>query len=153
MQLVEGRPRFVCPGCQTVFYEHRKVSAGARIELDGKLLLVQRGFEPWKGYWHMPAGYVEVDEDPRRTAEREAFEETGFRVIAEHLIDTYIYNDDPRGNGIVLIYKAIILEGKPTPNTESVAVRFFSKEEIADLPLAGQSARDSIADWMKEIQV
>lgn len=77
---IEGRQRELCPACGWIHYEQRKVSAGVRVQENGKLLLVQRGIEPWRGNWYMPAGFVEVDEQPEDAAVRETFEETGLRV-------------------------------------------------------------------------
>jgi hypothetical protein len=37
---------------------------------DGRLLLLQRSRDPWRGAWNLPAGYVEADEDPARAAGR-----------------------------------------------------------------------------------
>lgn len=145
---IENRQRAVCVNCGRVFYEHRKVSAGARVMVDGKLLLVQRGIEPWKGYWHLPSGYMEVDEDPRQTAEREVLEETGLAVKTNQLVDVYPYSDDPRGNGIVIVYDAELINGRFTANHETLNAKFFSPNEIRDLELAGMCAETSIQDWL-----
>lgn len=148
---LEGRKREVCPACGTVFYRQWKVSAGVRVVNDGQLLLVQRGLDPWRGMWHMPAGYVEVDEEPRRAAEREAREETGLSVRAGTLVDCYLDTSDPRGNVLVLVYDASIEGGILSPSDETQAVRFFTPEEITDLPLAGMSAQQEIRDWLHKI--
>ena len=71
-KFVDGRNREICTQCGWIHYEHRKVSAAVCIEKDGKVLLVQRGIEPWKDAWYMPAGYLEVDEEPEDCAAREA---------------------------------------------------------------------------------
>jgi len=145
---IEGRWREVCPQCETIFYRQWKVSAGVRVVKNGNLLLVQRGIDPWRGRWHMPAGYVEVDEEPRAAAEREALEETGLVVQTGKLVDCYLDTSDPRGNVIIFIYDAWIIDGKLSPSAETPSVRFFSREEIAPLPLAGMSARCEIEDWL-----
>lgn len=146
--MIENRMRAVCGECGWIHYEHRKVSAGARVVSDGKILLVQRGIEPWKGCWHLPSGYLEVDEEPRQAAEREVMEETGLTVKADHLVDVYTYDDDPRGNGIVLVYEAQHIDGNFRANNETLRAEFFSPEEIVNLPLAGMAAERSIQDWI-----
>lgn len=145
---IEGKTREVCPECGTIFYQQWKVSAGVRVVVDGKLLLVQRGINPWRGKWHMPAGYVEVDEEPRAAAEREAREETGLIVRAGKLVDCYLDTSDPRGNVIILLYDAAIVDGTLTTSNETESVAFFSKEELRGLPLAGMSAQREIEDWL-----
>ncbi len=148
-ELIEGYPRQVCPECHTVFYEQWKVSAGARIVQEHRLLLVQRRFEPWSGCWHMPAGYVEKGEDPRAAAERETLEETGLRISAQRIVDIYLDHDDPRGEVLVIIYDGDLLGGTLTKTAETLDARFFHAEEIDSIPLAGPSAEQSVRDWEK----
>ncbi len=150
-QLLEGRPREICRNCGWVHYEHRKVSAAVRIIEEGRLLLVQRGIEPWKNAWYMPAGYLEVDEDPRECAIREALEETGFEVSVGDLLGVYTYEDDPRGNGIVLLYQGEIIGGEIRPNHEMLQVEFFSPVELQGLTFSGAGAHRQIEDWVKEV--
>ena len=149
-QLVEERMREECQNCGWIHYEHRKVSAAVRIVKEGKLLLVQRGIEPWKNAWYMPAGYLEVDEDPRECAKREALEETGFEVSVRDLLGVYTYEDDPRGNGIVLLYWGEITGGEIRPNREMLQVQFFSPVELKDLTFSGAGGAKQIEDWVKE---
>jgi 8-oxo-dGTP diphosphatase len=147
---IDGRDREVCPRCGWINYEHRKVSAAVRIVVDGKLLLVQRGIEPWKGSWYMPAGYLEVDEDPKTCAAREVKEETGYNVRVGELIDIYTYEDDPRGNGIVLLYDGEISGGEIQDNTEMLQVRFFTPVETHALAKSGTGGRKQVEDWVNE---
>lgn len=150
-KMTEGRMREVCRNCGWIHYLHRKVSAAIRIVEEGKLLLVQRGIEPWKNAWYMPAGYLEVDEDPRECAKREAFEETGFEVNVGDLIGVYTYEDDPRGNGIVLLYQGEITGGEIRPNREMIQVQFFSPAELEGITFSGAGGARQITDWVKEI--
>jgi ADP-ribose pyrophosphatase YjhB (NUDIX family) len=146
---IEGRNREVCLNCGWVYYEHRKLSAGVCIEKDDCLLLVQRGIEPWYQKWYMPAGYVEVDEDSDQAAMREAYEETGLIVKINGLIRTYTYSDDPRGNGLVLLYHAEIDGGELKITPETLHAGFFSVNEIEKMKFAGASADRQVRDWVK----
>jgi ADP-ribose pyrophosphatase YjhB (NUDIX family) len=148
MEMIEGRNREVCPGCGWIYYEHRKISAGVRIEIDGRLLLVQRGIEPWLQKWYMPAGFVEVDEEPDYAAVREALEETGLIVKIQKLAGTYTYSDDPRGNGLVLLYDAEIIGGELRITNETLQAGFFSPREIETMQFAGASADRQVRDWV-----
>lgn len=108
---LEGRAREICPACGWIHYEQLKVGAGVVIEQTETLLLLQRSRQPWRGSWNLPAGYVEVDEDPAGAAERETFEETGLQVKTSELLGTYYFDDDPRGNGVLLLYACVVMEG------------------------------------------
>ena len=45
-----------------------------------KLLIVERGKEPLKGYWSLPGGIVEIGEKLEQSIRREVLEETGLEV-------------------------------------------------------------------------
>lgn len=47
---------------------------------DRRIMLIQRGFNPMKGYWAIPGGFSTYGETPSHTARREAAEETGLEV-------------------------------------------------------------------------
>ena len=68
------------------------VGVGVALVEDGRLLLVQRGHEPWKGLWAVPGGKVNHGETLREAAIREVAEETGLTVeigdviwVGEHI--------------------------------------------------------------------
>ena len=85
---VEGRERVRCERCAFVLYENPScAAAGMVIDTDGRVLLVRRAIEPFRGFWALPAGYQEVDEAPALTAVREVFEESGIEVEVIELID------------------------------------------------------------------
>jgi len=148
---VDGRTRDVCRDCGEISYAQWKVSAGVRVVNNGKILLVKRSHEPYQGKWHMPAGYVEIDEEPAQAAQREAREETGLTVRVEKLVDCYLDTDDPRGNVIILLYDASVVDGEVTPSDETEAVEFFSADEVANLQLAGESAEKELNDWLNMV--
>ena len=149
-KVLENRPRLVCPQCSWIYYPQLKVTAGVLIEEKGKLLLVQRAFDPWKGCWYLPAGYIEVDEDPLAGAQREVKEETGLDIEITGLRNVSMYRDDPRGNGILILYNGRKISGSLCNSEESTALGFFSPEEIRALRLAGSSHTYEIQQWVQE---
>jgi ADP-ribose pyrophosphatase YjhB (NUDIX family) len=148
-KIIEDRAREICPDCGWIHYKQYKVSAGVRIERDGCLLLVQRGIQPWRGNWYMPAGFLEINEEPEDAAVREAFEETGLHVKTHGLAGVYTYNDDPRGNGILFLYDAEIIGGNMQESDETLQIAFLSPDEIIGLEFTGNCGRHQISDWLK----
>src|SRR3546814_15132549 len=71
----DDRVRLLCPDCGYVAYENPKVVVGSVTVLDDRLLLCRRAIEPRKGFWTLPAGYLELNETTEEGARREAWEE------------------------------------------------------------------------------
>ena len=78
-------------------------------EAELKVLLIQRGSEPFKGCWAFPGGFMNMDETTEKCAIRELEEETGLRVPKVHQIGVYSKVDrDPRGRTVTVAYLAIV---------------------------------------------
>src|SRR5690606_11841919 len=58
-----GAMRPVCTLCDHIVYFNPGVAVAVCILQDDQILLVRRGMEPMRGYWAMPAGFMEYDED------------------------------------------------------------------------------------------
>jgi ADP-ribose pyrophosphatase YjhB (NUDIX family) len=136
---VTGRPA-VCTGCGRAHHRDPKVGAGvvARDEAGG-LLLVQRGVQPGRGLWSLPAGYVDADEDPRQAAAREALEETGLVVEVGRVVDVY-----PGGGGasFFLAFEAQVVGGELAAGDDALDARFFGPDALPEL--AFESTRDVV---------
>lgn len=146
--VIEGRHRLVCPQCDWVYYPQLKVSAAAYVEKDGRLLLARRAQQPWQGCWYLPAGYVEADERPEQAAERETYEETGLRVQARSLEEVIYFDDDPRGNGLLLVYACELVDGVLTTSRETLECAFFAPDCIPQ-PLTGAGHVEAIQKWVR----
>ena len=64
-----------------------RIGVSACVWRDGKVLLVERGKEPWKGKWSLPGGSLEFGETVRQAAHRELAEETGIEADLVKLVD------------------------------------------------------------------
>ena len=125
-----------------------KVGAGAIIERDGKILLLKRNQNPFLNSWNLPAGFVEVDENPGQAAIREVLEETGLRIDPVKLEDIYFYDDDPRGNGILIVFRCKIIDGKLSESCESSTPAFYGRGDAPE-NLAGGGHNQAIMAWKK----
>ena len=150
-KIAEGRSRAYCPACRSICYEQLNVGAGALIEKNGRLLLLQRAHDPFKGAWNLPAGYCEVDESPPQTAAREVLEETGLRVEIGTLEDVYSFDDDPRGNGILILYRCRVIDGMLGDTSEAINPTYFAADEIPG-KLAGGAHDKAILAWQKKVR-
>ena len=78
-------------------------------EAEPKVLLIQRGIDPYKGCWAFPGGFMNMDETTEQCAIRELEEETGLKISHLHQIGAYSKVDrDPRGRTITVAYLAIV---------------------------------------------
>ena len=78
-------------------------------EAEPKVLLIQRGSEPFKGCWAFPGGFMNMDETTEQCAIRELEEETGLQVNNVIQIGAYSKVDrDPRGRTVTVAYLAIV---------------------------------------------
>jgi len=146
LRQVEGKPRFFCPSCQRVHYAQLKVGAGALVEQNRGLLLLRRTTDPFRACWNLPAGYVEADEAPHQAAVREVWEETGLRVEPTGLVDVYYFDDDPRGNGILIVYRCRRAGGLLTATREGADPTFFASHDVPT-DVAGGGHDQAIDAW------
>ena len=78
-------------------------------EENPKVLLIERGFEPFKGCWAFPGGFMNMDETTEQCAIRELEEETGMVVTELHQIGAYSKVDrDPRGRTVTVAYLVLV---------------------------------------------
>ena len=78
-------------------------------EAEPKVLLIERGGEPFKGCWALPGGFMNMDETTEQCAFRELEEETGLKIGEVHQIGAYSRVDrDPRGRTITVAYLAVV---------------------------------------------
>ena len=129
LRIPEGdtRERRVCDDCGFIAYENPKVVVGSVVAHDDRILLCRRAIEPRRGYWTLPAGYLELNESTAGGATREAWEEARAEIAIEGLLAVY---DIPRISQVQLIYRARLVTPAVAPGPESLEVRLFAWDEI-----------------------
>jgi len=101
----------------------------------GRILLVRRGHDPYKGAYALPGGFVEVGETVEEGCRRELMEETGVRVGRLELVG--VYSDprrDPRGHTIGVAFTARVRSAEARAGDDAAAaewVRSWRKERLA----------------------
>lgn len=124
----DNRLRQVCTDCGFVAYENPKVVVGAVVTAGEKILLCRRAINPRKGFWTLPAGFMELHESAETGAMREAFEEATARIEIDALLAAYTI---PRLSQVQLIYRAHLVDPAISPGVESLEVGLF---DYADIP-------------------
>lgn len=122
----DDRERAVCSHCGFVAYENPKIVAGAVVRADGKILMCRRAINPRKGFWTIPAGYLELNESPAEAAVREAKEEACADIRLKELLAVYTIH---RLSQVQLIYRAE-LAGGFAAGSESLEVALLDWSEI-----------------------
>jgi hypothetical protein len=64
--------RMVCGDCGHISYDNPKIVVGSVVSTGERILLCRRAIAPRKGFWTLPAGYLEQHETPEDGARREA---------------------------------------------------------------------------------
>ncbi|MDX1425508.1 MAG: NUDIX hydrolase [Kiloniellales bacterium] len=120
-------PRRVCESCGFVDYENPKIVVGSVCYWHDKLLLCRRAIDPRKGYWTLPAGYLELNESADAGARREAWEEARAEIEIEQLLGVYSI---ARISQVQLIYRARLLSPDVAPGPETRELELFSWDSI-----------------------
>ncbi len=128
-----GRQREVCPKCGWIHFSDPKVAAAILLEQNGRVLLVRRVNEPFRGMWTLPAGFVDAHEAPARAAERECLEETGLTVHATAVLDVIAGREHPRGADFVIVYRAELISGELEAADDADRAEWFTRDRLPSL--------------------
>jgi ADP-ribose pyrophosphatase YjhB (NUDIX family) len=123
----EDRERSVCDGCGTIHYQNPKLVVGCIVEHEGRILLCKRAIEPRRGYWTIPAGFLELGESAMAGAIRETHEEAGARV---RIRAPYAHFDIPHIGQAYVLYRAEMLDGHFAPGVESLEAKLVLPNEV-----------------------
>ena len=149
---VPHRPPVTCPACGAEHWRNAKPCAGALVtDGGGRLLLVRRASEPWRGWWDIPGGFCEAEEHPMAAAVRETAEETGISVEVTGYLGTWLdrYPGAADPDHVVTLnayYHATAGGAVGQPDADETAeIGWFGADELPDI--AFDHARLVLAAW------
>ncbi len=124
-EIPEGdtEPRLVCRDCGFIRYENPRIVVGSVVSWEDRILLCRRDIPPRRGFWTLPAGFLELHEGAAEGAEREAWEEARARLEIDQLLAVYTI---PRISQIQLIYRARLRSPEVSAGPESAEVGLFT---------------------------
>jgi 8-oxo-dGTP diphosphatase len=113
-----------------------RITCGAILRKENKVLLTKRNIKPYKNYWCLPGGHVEKGERVDKAVRREVREETGLEFEPEffNYYDEIILEKD--WHAVTLIFIGNPRGEIKTDKVEVKEVSWFSKKEVNNLNLA-----------------
>jgi len=133
------------------------VGVGILLVRDKNLLLVKRKFDPDAGYWSIPGGHLDLGEKVESAAEREGFEETGFKVKVTKLagiIDKIMYDEkgEIEYHYVLINYFVEQIEEDanqpPKAADDALEAKFVSFEELKNYKLT-----ESLIELLKQLNI
>ena len=152
LRLEPEKKELTCTACGFVFWQNAKPTATAVLEnKHGEALLVLRAFDPKKGFWDLPGGFLETEEKPEEGLRRELHEELGVEITDVSFLGIFA---DRYGEGekmeitFNVYYRARIASGDPTPASDIADARWFN---AASLPehMAFESNEKALDAWLE----
>jgi 8-oxo-dGTP diphosphatase len=126
------------------FYNPKPVACAITTNPQDEIILLRRGFEPNKGRWSMPGGFVDLGESVEDAAIRETNEEIGVDITLQQLVGVYSRSTDR----IVVVVYAARTEGTPTRTEEALEVQAFRPTTIPWDELAFWSDGRALRDYL-----
>ncbi len=122
----------------TYKYPHPAVAADCVVfGFDGRdmqVLLIERGFAPYKGYWAFPGGFMQIDESAEECARRELQEETTLKVqVLKQLGAFSAVHRDPRERVISIAFYALVRPSEVKGGDDASQARWFPLREVPQL--------------------
>lgn len=132
------------------------VGVGALIFRRSAVLMIERGKDPYKGYWSIPGGMVEPGEKLEAAVMREVKEETNLDVRVDFLAE--IFERIMRDEKGVLEYHYVLIDyvcrlrgGELRAGEDAAKAEWIPMKRLAELPVT-EGTRDVIERAYAEYQ-
>lgn len=142
-------PRHVCDACGTIHYHNPRIIAGCVIETKGKILLCKRAIEPRRGYWTIPAGFMENGESVQRAAARESVEEALAHVQIGSLLAIV---NVLHANQVHIMFRAGLEDGRYGVGPESLETDLYEEQQIPWDQIAFRSVEFALRRYLEDRQ-
>lgn len=123
----DNRERHICQQCDRIHYQNPRIVAGCLVIKDDKVLLCRRAIHPRKGFWTLPAGFMENSETTQEAAIRETWEEALARVDK---LELYTLSSITHVSQVQMIYRCQLVGEDFAAGEETLETRLFSEAEI-----------------------
>ena len=137
----DTKVRAVCPACHTIHYENPLNVVGTVPHWGDQVLLCKRNIEPRKGFWTLPAGFMELNETTAEGAVRETVEEAGAQLELQELMTIM---NVVRVGQVHLFYRAKLLSDQFDPGTETLEARLLPEGEIPWEEIAFRTVKETL---------
>lgn len=137
----------MCEHCDTVHYQNPRVVTGCLVTWEDQVLLCKRDIDPRRGYWTLPAGFLENGETAEAGALRETWEEARAEVALE---DLYTLFSLPHISQIYMFYRGRLKEPSFAAGEESQAVALFREPDIPWDELAFPVVRETLEHYFRD---
>jgi 8-oxo-dGTP diphosphatase len=128
----------------TEFPTQPVVGVGAVIVKDGKVLIIKRANDPFKGQWSIPGGRVELGESLAEAVRREMREETGLDVTVGPVLEVFErverQDDGVRYHFVIVDYLCWCIGGALCAGDDAVDVAWVSVDELRHYGVADSGA-------------
>ena len=120
-------PRYVCGACGSIHYRNPKIVVGCVPDHSGRILLCRRAIEPRRGYWTVPAGFMENNETMQQGAARESLEEAHAQVVVGSLLAVvHVLHAEQ----VHVFFRAQLPAASYAAGAESLEVELVAPDEI-----------------------
>ncbi len=143
----DNLPRHLCDACGTIHYVNPKMVIGSLPEWEDKILLCRRAIEPRRGYWTLPAGFMELGESAEQAAIRETLEEANARV---ELTGLFTLLSVPHVDQVHMFFRARLLDLNFSAGTESLEVALFREQEIPWEEIAFRTVQTTLEHFLAD---
>ena len=120
-----------------------------------KVLLIERGGEPYRGCWAFPGGFLEMEESAEEGAKRELMEETGLATAFVKQFHAFTAPDrDPRERVLTIAFYSLVRLSEVKGMDDAKEARWFALDEVPKLAFDhDEMLRVAKEDISKEIRL